>query len=266
MKIDGHIHSPFCPHGSSDSFEKYIEKAINHHFTHITFTEHAPAPNGFIDTVPEQDSFMKMEYLDPYITELQKLKIKYASSIQINIGLEVDYIEGFEIETKNFLNKVGHHLDDSILSVHFLLHQKKYECIDYSVEHFSQYVRDVGSLQTVYENYYNTVRQSILTDLGSYKPNRIGHPTLIHKFQHSQQEKMDDHDLIIRTLKDIKNHHYEIDMNSAGLAKKFCLEIYPPAPYILYAKKQGIPLIFGSDAHCADDLHQYYEDVYTTLK
>ena len=28
MKKDGHIHTPFCPHGSTDSFEQYIEKAI----------------------------------------------------------------------------------------------------------------------------------------------------------------------------------------------------------------------------------------------
>ena len=28
MKIDGHVHTPFCPHGSSDLFEQYIEKAI----------------------------------------------------------------------------------------------------------------------------------------------------------------------------------------------------------------------------------------------
>jgi histidinol-phosphatase (PHP family) len=266
LKIDGHIHSPFCPHGSLDSFETYIEKAINNKFTHITFTEHAPAPNGFHDTVPNQDSFMKMELLDPYITALQKLKVKYASSIQINIGLEVDYIQGFEEKTKKLLNQVGSHLDDSILSVHFLLYQKKYECIDFSPDHFSSFVNEVGSLRYVYEKYYDTVRRSILAELGVYKPRRIGHPTLIHKFQHSHKEVVDDHDLIIRTLQDIKKNQYQIDMNSAGLAKKYCLESYPPAIYIQYAKQQGIPLIFGSDAHCADDLHQYYEDVYTTLK
>ncbi|MET0785847.1 MAG: histidinol-phosphatase HisJ, partial [Paenisporosarcina sp.] len=157
MKIDGHIHSPFCPHGSKDTFEKYIEKAIKNDFTHITFTEHAPAPGEFVDTVPNKDSFMKMELLDPYITELQKLKNKYASSIQINIGLEVDYIQGFEEGTRNLLNKIGHHLDDSILSVHFLLHQNKYICIDFSPEQFTLFVEEVGSLRTVYEYYYDTL-------------------------------------------------------------------------------------------------------------
>ena len=28
MKRDGHIHTPFCPHGTKDTFEEYIEKAL----------------------------------------------------------------------------------------------------------------------------------------------------------------------------------------------------------------------------------------------
>ena len=43
MKRDAHIHSPFCPHGTKDAFELYIEKAIKNGFTDISFTEHAPA-------------------------------------------------------------------------------------------------------------------------------------------------------------------------------------------------------------------------------
>ena len=29
---DGHMHSPYCPHGTSDSFEQYIEKALEKDF------------------------------------------------------------------------------------------------------------------------------------------------------------------------------------------------------------------------------------------
>ena len=28
VKRDGHIHSPYCPHGTKDSFEMYVEKAL----------------------------------------------------------------------------------------------------------------------------------------------------------------------------------------------------------------------------------------------
>ena len=44
MKRDGHIHTPFCPHGTKDSFEEYIEKALSLGFKEISFTEHAPLP------------------------------------------------------------------------------------------------------------------------------------------------------------------------------------------------------------------------------
>lgn len=57
--------------------------------------------------------------LMPYFEELQHLQKQYAQDIRIRIGLEVDYIQGFEQETRQFLDTYGHFLDDAILSVHF---------------------------------------------------------------------------------------------------------------------------------------------------
>lgn len=265
MKRDAHIHSPFCPHGSNDTFEMYIDKAIMNGFTDISFTEHAPAPQGFIDPVPNQDSFLDHKMLELYISELQQLKKQYAPHISIKIGLEVDFIEGFEKETTELLNDIGPTLDDSILSVHFLLNEKKYTCIDYSPESFINFTQQLESVENVYSLYYKTVQNSIITELGKYKPKRIGHPTLIHKFQHAHVALVDDHEMITKTLRLMDGHHYELDVNSAGLAKKYCLESYPPYRYITAAKEMGIPLVFGSDAHSAKDLHQYYKDVYTLV-
>jgi histidinol-phosphatase (PHP family) len=263
MKRDAHIHSPFCPHGTKDSFKLYIEKAINNGFTDISFTEHAPAPQGFMDTVPDQDSFLQPNMLEPYILELQQLKKQYAHDISIKIGLEVDFIEGFEKETTQLLNEIGPTLDDSILSVHFLLNEQKYSCIDFSPPSFIHFAQQFASIEDVYSLYYKTVQDSISADLGPYKPKRIGHPTLIHKFQHAHSVIVDDYEMILKTLELMNLNQYELDVNSAGLAKQFCLEPYPPTRYILLAKEMGIPLVFGSDAHRAEDLHQFYEDVYT---
>jgi len=262
MKQDAHIHSPFCPHGTKDTFKMYIEEAIRSEFTDISFTEHAPAPQGFIDPVPNRDSFLDSRLLDSYIFELQQLKKQYASHISIKIGLEVDFIKGFENETIQLLNDIGPALDDSILSVHFLLNEKKYTCIDYSPETFMEFTQQLGSVENVYSLYYKTVQDSISADLGLYKPKRIGHPTLIHKFQLVHGVLVNDHDMISQTLKLMKERHYELDVNSAGFAKQFCKEPYPPQRYISAAKELGIPLVFGSDAHSAKDLHQYYEHVY----
>lgn len=37
---DGHIHSPYCPHGSKDALEDYVKRAIEIGLDEITFTEH----------------------------------------------------------------------------------------------------------------------------------------------------------------------------------------------------------------------------------
>lgn len=262
MRIDGHIHSPFCPHGSTDSFEQYIEKAIKEQFHTISFTEHAPLPIDFEDPTPAKDSGMDLNNLSLYIQQLNKLKIKYQSKINIKIGLEVDYIIDFDTQTKNFLNEFGPLLDDSILSVHFLKHNNSYTCIDYSKEVYMQFAKEIGSIQAMYNLYYDTVLQSIHADLGPFKPKRIGHPTLIHKFQLAHPELIEDTATIQHVLLEMKKCGYQLDFNSAGLSKQYCQESYPHTRFLPYIKQIELPFIFGSDAHTASDLHQHYDIVF----
>lgn len=258
MKKDGHIHTPFCPHGSKDSFESYIDKAIASGFVEISFTEHAPLPKSFIDPTPDKDSGMAKPLLIPYFEELQQLKTTYQDQIKINIGLEVDYIVGFEEETRQFLNEYGPFLDDAILSVHFLKHADNYHCIDFSQEVYLHFAEKVGGILQMYELYYETVKQSIDADLGMYKPKRIGHPTLIHKFQLAHNAVIDDAQHIKSLLTHMKQQGYELDGNSAGLSKPLCKEPYPPEAFIEFARAIDLPVVFGSDAHTAQDLHQHY--------
>ena len=261
MKKDGHIHTPYCPHGTLDSFHLYIEKAIQNGFHEITFTEHAPLPANFIDPTPDKDSGMDLKQLESYFNDLDRLKKQYKKDIVISTGLEIDFISGFEEETTSFLNTYGMYLDDSILSVHFLAFQNSYTCIDFSKSTFLNFIKHVGSPMAVYKLYYKTLMDSITSHLGIYKPKRIGHITLVHKFQHAFPEDVDDHEEIVAILTEIKNQQLQLDVNSAGLAKPYCLESYPAPSYIQLAKQLEIPLVFGSDAHQAKDLHQYYNEI-----
>lgn len=99
---DYHVHTPFCPHGSNDKWENYIIKAIEAGLKEISFTEHAPLPRTFIDPVPDQDSSMSYSKLDQYFKVGQQLKVAYKNKIKVNIGFEVDYIEGYEKEITDF--------------------------------------------------------------------------------------------------------------------------------------------------------------------
>ena len=58
MKTDNHIHSPFCPHGSTDSFDEYINRGIELGLTEITLQNMHHYHKIFIDPTPEKDSGM----------------------------------------------------------------------------------------------------------------------------------------------------------------------------------------------------------------
>lgn len=253
---DGHIHTPYCPHGTKDTFQDYIERALDLGYTEITFTEHAPLPINFEDTTPAKDSAMALNRLEAYFHDLDEIKQEYRGKIKINTGLEVDYIEGYEDEIRLFLKEYGTYLDDAILSVHFLKHNGQYDCLDYSPEFFAAMIDRYGSIDAIYERYYETVLKSVLADLGPYKPKRIGHITLVHKFQKKFPVSRKFEPEIIELLDAIKAQGYELDYNGAGTAKPLCREPYPPIWIVEKAKSMDIPLIYGSDAHQKKDLNQ----------
>lgn len=260
MIHDGHVHTPLCPHGTRDSYADYCEAAIELKLKGITFAEHAPLPSSFIDPTPLQDSGMDPRNLDSYIHDIQALKREYKGKLDIFLGLEVDYIEGFEKETTDFLNEVGPLLDDSILSVHFLRIDGDYLCLDYSPDIFAQAIQLIGSTEKVYSHYFQTVLASIQANLGSYKPRRIGHITLARKF-HKRFPTQAHFDELTQILTLIKQKGYELDYNGAGCIKPLCGEPYPYDRIVQQAIELNIPLVYGSDAHQARALMSGFDQL-----
>ena len=254
---DGHVHTSFCPHGTKDSLDEYIQRALELGYTEITFAEHAPLPEGFIDPTPMKDSAMRYEDLEPYFQSIEEAKARYRGKIKINIGFEIDFIEGYEEQTANFLGKFGPRLDDAILSVHFLKNPAgEYDCLDYSPDKYGEMVKQYGSVERVHRHYYQTVLKSLKTNLGPYKPIRIGHITLANKFRLKYPIVQEFTEEILEILKTVAENGYELDYNGAGTAKPLCREPYPPAWVISEAEKLGIRLVYGSDAHQAKELGQ----------
>ncbi|WP_096202665.1 histidinol-phosphatase HisJ [Bacillus sp. FJAT-45350] len=258
---DGHIHTPYCPHGTKDEMNLYAEQAIKKGLHSITFAEHAPLPKGFIDPTPLQDSAMSLKNLYPYLEEAHNLKGTYKGKLNILVGLEVDFIEEYEKETTELLNDVGHLLDDSILSVHFLKRKNSYYCLDYSPDTFAEMIDEWGSVESVYRKYYETLMQSLLADLGPYKPKRVGHMTLVHKFQKKFPSSYNFNKEIVDILETISNNKMELDYNSAGVMKPLCGEPYPSESIVNKAINKGIPLVYGSDAHNAKGILQGVEKI-----
>ena len=81
-----HVHTARCKHGSDESDEAFVKTAVALGASKITFTDHSPFPG---------DSFknrMDMRQLPEYIESLKSLRDKYRGTIEIEIGLEIEFL------------------------------------------------------------------------------------------------------------------------------------------------------------------------------
>jgi len=260
---DGHTHTEFSPHGSREPTEQFIQRAVDLGFELYSLTEHPPLPPGFDDPTPDKTCGISWQELQPYLEHCQELKTQFANQIEIRAGLEVDYIPGFEPDTRDMLRKYGPDLEDSLLSVHFLQGKGGWRCVDHSPEDFQEgLVSAYGSVEAVHEAYWLVVKQAVLADLGPYKPRRLGHLSLTHKFQlkHPLTNSQQFRPQVLEILDLIKSKSMELDLNAAGLFKPDCREIYP-APWIIQeAIRRDIPFVYGSDTHSVKGVGQGFKE------
>ena len=248
IKRDGHIHTPFCPHGSKDELEAYVQKAISLGLEEISFTEHFPLPKHICDPQLEAECALDEKDILPYFEALENVKTKYSGKIKINRGFEVDYIEGREEEIKNLLNQYGEKIEDSILSTHFVKYEDEYYAIDWEKD-AERLLSKLGQIECVYDLYFKTLLNSIRSDLGPYKPKRIGHPSLVRIFQKRWPLEYEDKGVFEEIAQNMKDGGYAFDLNVAGLRRPKCGETYPSGKLLEVFKAYHLPYVYGSDSH-----------------
>ncbi|UVI31044.1 histidinol-phosphatase HisJ [Paenibacillus spongiae] len=271
---DGHTHTEFCYHGSGEKAELYVAQAIKSGFGMYSLTEHTPLPSQLSRQIPNGPELiaelaMPDHELPQYLGMAEELKAKYKSQIELLVGLEVDYIPGMESYTRQLLDNCGNRLEDGVLSVHFLPGKNGWRCVDYKPDDFKDGLIDYyGSVEKVYEAYYEAIEQSVEADLGPNKPRRIGHLTLIHKYQDIYRPQDPDccRDTILRILNKIKEREMELDFNVAGLFQPACNEIYPSDWILREAYRLGIPMVYGSDSHRVEHVGRGYDAFQETMR
>jgi histidinol-phosphatase (PHP family) len=145
-----HSHCTFCDGRSHP--ENFIRFALARHFRAYGFSSHSPLPF---------ETFWNMSASDmpDYISEITRLKKKYAGQIEIYLGLEIDYLDAtFNASIPRFRNLP---LDYRIGSVHLLpwqlpLTENNMVCIDGAYEDFARSVEQHyrGSIRLLTEHYF----------------------------------------------------------------------------------------------------------------
>jgi histidinol-phosphatase (PHP family) len=72
--------------------------------------------------------------------------------------------------------------------------------------------------------------------------------------------------LIEETLKLIKKKNAILEINTRGIYKGRCKELFPSKSILLQAQKMGIPMMLSSDAHHPDELNGAFPQALSILK
>ncbi|QDY85049.1 histidinol-phosphatase HisJ [Paenibacillus polymyxa] len=245
MKIDYHTHHSRCGHAIG-SLEEYVQQGIRLGLDQLGLSDHMPLlhvePANYY---PEMA--MPMDELPRYVEECLDLKERYKGQIDIRVGLEGDYIEGWEREIENIIH--AYPWDYVIGSVHFLG--------EWDVTDFRQVHHWEGKhVLEVYRLYYDAVSKAAATGLYDI----MGHLDVIKRFgYHPKPEEEEElRELERSALSAVARSGRAIELNASGLSKP-CAEMFPSRRMLEEAFSLGTPLTIGSDAHDPAKLAEHLE-------
>jgi histidinol-phosphatase (PHP family) len=248
MLIDYHTHHVRCGHASGE-LEDYVKRGIEIGLAQLGLSDHMPLLH--VDPATYFSGMaMPMEELPRYAEECLKLKEKYKGQIDIRVGLEGDYIEGYETEIKSIID--AYPWDYVIGSVHFLG--------EWDISDYRQLEGWEGrEIYEVYAQYYDAVSKAARTGFYDF----MGHLDVIKRYGYKPEQ--DPWELEVAALEAVREQGLAIEINASGLRMP-CDEMFPSRRMLEYCFKRGIPVTIGSDAHQPERLGQYLDQAVGLLK
>lgn len=241
--IDYHNHTTLCKHAKG-KISQYVERAIELGISEIAFTDHGPLPEKF-----DIDHRMNLYEMDKYMNWIHGAQRNYPE-IKILAGIEMDYYEGFEKFTENFLKKYD--FDIVIMTVHFIKNWPDGNWV-------FNYDQNNKTVKEIYKDYLHAVIKGIDTGLFDV----VGHIDLIKKADMPLLHLIPN--LVNKLLNKIKETGMVIEINTSGFRRKIS-DSYPGLDWIDLIIKFDIPICIGSDAHSPEQVGLNFNTVYNFIK
>lgn len=239
MIVDLHNHTVLCNHAEG-SIDAYIDQAIKSGTKIFGFSEHAP-----MDFDPAYR--LGFEQMQEYENSIAEAREKYKNEIEILLGYEVDYLEGYMDE--RVLNA---NVDYLIGSVHFI------DTWGFDNPEFIGRYED-ENIDEIWQKYFDAIEkmaQSKLFDI-------VGHLDLIKVFKFMPQKNI--LEIAKKALIAIKEADMVLEINMAGYRKPI-KEAYPSYELLQEAFKLGIPITFSSDAHAPEQVSLFAKEIIELAK
>ena len=201
---------------------------------------------------------------EDYLRHVEELRETYRDRIRIKVGFELEFfLEGME-HTLALIESHRPRIEDCLISLHFLPARGIQRMTDYSPDDVRKHLLPVyGSVEAIHEAYWDGVERMIATDFGGINP-RIGHLGLIYKFIHVLPIDEAFRGKIRNRLRKsvfpaLRKHARVLDFNVRGFGQRFCRRCYLDEDMLTLAGEFGVPVVYGSDSHCPEDVGKYYE-------
>ena len=239
MRVDLHNHTPLCNHATGTPKE-YIQEAIKQGIDIYGFSDHAPM--NF-----DQKYRMSFDDMQNYEQEILDLKDEFKDKVDIRLGYEVDFLDGYIDE--RVLNA---NVDYLIGSVHFL-DDWGFDNPEFIGKYETQNIDDI------WQKYFDAIEA--MAKFGKF--NIVGHLDLIKVFKYMPKK---DIRLIAKdAIKAIKKSGMSVEINSAGWRKPV-KEGYPSKELLEICYENSIPITFSSDAHKIEDIGFAYDKAVALAK
>jgi histidinol-phosphatase (PHP family) len=231
-----HTHTQFCD-GKSTA-EEMIDAAIKKGFDSLGFSAHAPmAEYGGYEIKNEQE----------YISEILRLKEKYADKIEIFLGIEADYYSKGKFTEDAY--------DYKIASVHHAIVEGEFISFDHSAEIAKDQLERLfkGDSLKYAQCYYGKMAE--LPE--RIKADFVGHFDLVTKFSEIMPtfintEAKEYKNAALEALHAIRERMEFFEVNTGAISRGYRTSPYP-APFILEEMKAtDCKLILTSDCHNKD--------------
>lgn len=255
-----HVHSDYCD--GTNKLEEMVIAGIAEGLTSMGLSSHLPLPFN-------NDWTMKAENVKNYLNEIKILKEKYASTIELYCGMEIDFfIDRRDIS--DLAKKIRPQLDYIIMSIHTIgkTFGDDVSYIDESRSGFASGIEKYynGNIQAFIKDYYEGVANMV----SMFEPDILGHLDLIKKYNNNhyffnENEKWYQK-IVTNCLDEIAKTKTKIEINTGANLRCPGVGRYPSDWIIPEMIKRHIPITIGGDSHSIAGIVYEYKEAETYLK
>ena len=226
VRVDSHIHTSRCGHGSGVPAE-YLAHAEETGIDVIAFTEHVPLPG---DLDPTRAYAMSPKVWSGYVAEILSLR---SDSVQVMLGAEADWLPGRMDHVTSLLAEADW---DVVLGSIHMIEQWPFDDPDLVA------MWDGKDIDEVWRTYFELFGDAVRSGLFDV----MAHPDLVKKFGH--RPSADPAPLYLEAARTLAAEDVAIEVSTAGLRKP-CGELYPSEGFLSACFAEGVAVTTGSDAH-----------------